>query len=219
MSGLRKLGTSVTSLVVLLALFSSSAYAKGGGGYSCKGDNVVGSPMQFGITVESSGRIHLSASGGRDRSGTLYPYLWNLYDSAGKQLDYFPEGVLVFVSPMMLAETNLEGLLAGASYTVELVSQDFCANRASVKHSVTMPPASPESQPPVLSVPSLQTGYWGGSFKTIQFSVTDDTGVQEVSVYVNGTLISEDKTFDGVNFRWWTNDYPADNMQSVLEGP
>ena len=38
-------------------------------------------------------------------------------------------------------------------------------------------------------------------------------------MYINGTRIQEYIYYDGTNFRWWFDDYPADNTQSVLEGP
>ena len=218
MNRLRKLGVGLIAAVAVLLMFSSHAYAARSGSYSCKSDKQLDSAKDFTIAVQSAGRVHVHAYGGSDKSGVVYPYMWKLYDASGKQVDFFPEGLLVFVSPNMLNETNLEGLVPGMAYTIELVSQDFCANMKAVRHSVTMPQAASELNLPALSKPTL-VQFWGSASTELQFSVTDDTGVQSVEVYINGNLVSSDRYVGGASFRWWCDNYAADNAKSTLEGP
>jgi hypothetical protein len=187
--------------------------------YNCKSDRRLDAPMQFAATVQGS-RVHLSASGGADKSGWVVPSVWRIYDASGKQIDYFPKGLLVFVSENMLREANLEGLVPGASYTIELTSVDFCNNPGIARKSMTLPQPAAEVNTPNLSTPTLAyIGLQTGQFTQLQFSVTDDTGIREIAVYVAGTKIQEFKYYDGVSYRWWFDNYPADNTQSVLEGP
>jgi hypothetical protein len=188
--------------------------------YNCKSDRQIDVPLQFAVDVQSAGRVHVSAYGGSDKSGYLVPSEWRVYDNSGTQIDYFPKSILMFVSPNMLTQTNLEGLLPDSSYTIALISQDFCANKATVTRTVTMPSAAAEWNAPVLSAPNVvQTGGALSSFSMIHFSTTDDTGVQDVAVYVNGTLIFHVAYYNGVTYRWWCDDYPDDGQKSVLEGP
>jgi hypothetical protein len=49
--------------------------------------------------------------------------------------------------------------------------------------------------------------------------VTDDTGVARVAVLVNGDNVATYTYANGTNVRWWTDDYPADDVLSTLEGP
>jgi hypothetical protein len=176
--------------------------------------------MQFSTGIEGS-RVLMSAFGGADKTGWVAPSVWRLFDQSGKQVDYFPKGgVLVFVSQDMLKEANLEGLIAGRTYTIELTSIDFCNNTGKTKASVTLPTPDPETNPPNLSNPSVATiGLQTGQFRQLTFSVTDDTGIQDIAVYINGTKIQDYTYYNGANFRWWFDDYPADDTQSVLEGP
>jgi hypothetical protein len=223
MSAGRTLTISAVALTVGIVAFSLPATAappSKSGSYSCKGDKQLDVPMQFAATVESAGRVHVSAFGGSDKSGVVSPVNWRVYNASGALIDYFPRTNLAFVSPDMLKETNLEGLIPGASYTIELTSQDFCAHLGTVRNSVTMHPAIPETNPPVVSTPTLvQVGLQTGEFTQLQFAVTDDTGVQDVALYINGTKVAEYEYFDGVSIRWWCDPYPADAVLSVLEGP
>ena len=38
-------------------------------------------------------------------------------------------------------------------------------------------------------------------------------------MFIAGNKIADFVYANGVNVRWWTNDYPDDNTQSTLEGP
>ncbi len=176
--------------------------------------------MQFVADVQSAARVHVSAYGGADKSGYVVPSLWRLYDSAGRQVDSFPKSLVVFVSKNMLKETNLEGLIPGKSYTIELTSLDWCNNAAVVRKAVTLPLASTESNPPDLSTPTtVMVGLQSAQFKQVQFSVTDDAGIQRVTVTINGATVQEQAYGDGVTIRWWCDNYPFDAAQSALEGP
>jgi hypothetical protein len=218
MNQFKNLCISLTAIIVLLTL-PSQALARGGS-YNCKGDKAVDVPMQMNAVVESAGRVHLYASGGSDKSGLLQPWTWNLYDGSGRKVDYFPKADLGFASPNMLKDTSLEGLIPGLSYTLELISRDFCGNQASQKKTVAMPYTGPEVISPVLSPTDLvQVGFGTTSFKYLHFSVTDNTGVQDVATYINGIKVSESKYYDGVSFRWWCDNYPDDGVQTTLEGP
>src|SRR4051812_37476796 len=115
--------TAVCSVIVAGA--ASTAFA--GPSYSCKGDKRLDASMQFDATVEGS-RVHVSAFGGADKSNWVVPSVWRLYTASGTLIDYFPKTTLVFVSESMLANANLEGLVAGA-YVIELTSVDFCNNK------------------------------------------------------------------------------------------
>jgi len=206
-------------MVVLLACSPRLVYA------ACRGDRKVDVPMQFTATIESAGRLHLSAYGGSDRSGwvgigSLGANAWTIKDSSGKQLDYFLLSPLVFASMEMLKETNVEGLVPGATYTIQLASLDSCSNMAYVSKSVTMPLSNPETNDPLVSAPDLvATGFLTGISNVLHFSATDDTGIARVSIYFNGTLIQEYKYFNDTAFRWWVNRYDLDNTVSTLEGP
>jgi len=178
--------------------------------------------MQFSATVESAGRVHLSAFGGADKSGWVIPLgygTWRLYDASGRQIDFFTRSDLGFASKDMLKETYLEGLVPGESYTIELASQDYCNNKGTFRQVVTMPQAAPESNNPEVSVPGIvQIGFMTYN-PALQFSVTDDTGVRRVAVHINGALVKEYRYSDGASFRWWCDPYPVDAVESSLEGP
>jgi hypothetical protein len=208
------------TLLLVPMLVGSPATAQAAG--SCKGDRKVDVPIQFGVTFESAGRVHLSAFGGSDKSGWIVPVgygAWHLYDSSGKQLDFFTRSDLGYASKDMLKEANLEGLVPGESYTVELISQDYCNNKGSFREVVTMPAAAPESNGPTVSAPTtVQVGFMS-YYKQLQFSATDDTGLKRVAVYINGDLVTDNKYFDGLRFRWWVDPYTLDSVQSTLEGP
>ena len=49
--------------------------------------------------------------------------------------------------------------------------------------------------------------------------VTDETGLQNVSVSIDGNVVQTYTYENGVNFRWWFDNYPFDNSLSSLEGP
>jgi len=201
--------------LVLLLVASSPALAAS---YNCKGDRRLDAPMQFVADVVGS-HVHLSASGGSDKSGWVAPAVWRVYNGAGKQLDYFPKDLLVFVSQDMVKKANLEGLIPG-TYTIALTSTDFCNNQGTVTRSINVTTPLPELNPPDLSAPTLVlVGLQTGQFSQIQFRVTDDTGVQKIAVYISGTQIKEYTYYDGVNVRWWFDDYPNDGTKSALEGP
>jgi hypothetical protein len=131
-----------------------------------------------------------------------------------------PQGDLGFASQNMLKEVNLEGLVPGASYTIELISYDFCARMGSTKAAITMPWNQPETSAPLVSVPTIvRTGFQTSVSSAIHFSATDDIGIERIAVYINGMLVKEYSYFDGKGFRWWTNPYTLDSVQSTLEGP
>ena len=200
-----------------LALLPGTATAA-----SCNGDRKLDVPMQFRATVLSAGRVHVSAFGGSDRSGWVIPVAyrgWRLYDAAGREVDYFTRADLGYASTDMLKETNIDGLVPGATYTIELMSQDYCNNKGTFRQSVTMPGATPESTPPVVSAPSIiQVGFISAN-PALRFSATDDSGIARVSIYINGALAKEYRYADGVGFRWWCDAYTLDGVQSTLEGP
>ena len=199
-----------------LACLSSNAAAA-----SCNGDRKLDVPMQFRATVLGAGRLHVSAFGGSDKSGWVVPVAyrgWRLYDAAGREVDYFTRADLGFASKDMLKETNLDGLVPGATYTIELVSQDYCNNKGTFRQSVTMPAAAAESNSPVVSTPGIvQVGFMSAN-PALRFSATDDSGIARVSIYVNGALAEEYRYADGVGFRWWCDPYTLDSVQSTLEG-
>ena len=209
----------VVGVVVTLGLacFSSDAAAA-----SCNGDRKLDVPMQFRATVLGAGRVHVSAFGGSDKSGWVVPVAyrgWRLYDAAGREVDYFTRADLGFASKEMLKETNLDGLVPGASYTIELISQDYCNNKGTFRQPVTMPAAAAESNGPAVSVPEIiQVGFMSAN-PALRFSAADDSGLARVSIYINGTLAKEYRYADGVGFRWYCDEYPVDGVQSTLEGP
>jgi hypothetical protein len=211
--------SSLAAAVVVLWGFSSQAFAAP----NCRSDRKLDVPMQFAVDVQSAVRVHVSAFGGSDKSGWVLPLgygAWRLYDSSGKQLSSFTTADLGFASNDMLKETNLEGLLPGTSYIIELASQDYCGNVGTFRKSVTMPGAASESNAPVVSTPTVVlVGFQTSVYKTLQFSATDDTGVRHVAVMINGTIVQEYDYSSGVTFRWWCNNYSLDSVQSTLEGP
>jgi hypothetical protein len=189
---------------------------------SCNGDRKLDVPMQFRATVLSAGRVHVTAFGGSDKSGWVIPVDyrgWRLYDATGREVDYFTRADLGFASKDMLKETNIDGLVPGASYTIELMSQDYCNNKGTFRQSVTMPAAAPESNSPVVSTPNIiQVGFMSAN-PALRFSATDDTGLARVAIYIDGVLAKEYRYANGVGFRWWCDVYPVDGVQSTLEGP
>jgi hypothetical protein len=206
----------MVALVGLLATFSSRAYA--GPANNCKSDKRLDVPMQFAVDVQSGARVHVSGYGGSDRTNYVVPYYWRVYNSQGRQVDSFPRTPLVFVSPNMLRETNIEGLVPGESYTFELTSRDSCNNVGVVRKAITMPALFDDPNPPDVTTPvTVMVGLQAGESKRVQFAVTDDTGVREVTMLINGTVVSNQKY--GVTFRWWCDDYPDDDVLSGLEGP
>src|SRR4029450_5380177 len=120
----------------------------------------------------------------------------------------------------MLRETNLEELLPGASYTIQLATMDGCGNMAYLRQSITMPESTPEGVWPVASSPEIvRTGALGSSSTVLHFSATDETGIKRVAIFFNGSLMQEYRYFDNVKFRWWADPYYGDLSQSTLEGP
>jgi hypothetical protein len=206
----------IVALVGLLATFSSRAYA--GPANNCKSDRRLDAAMQFAVDVQSAARVHVSAYGGSDRTNYVVPYYWRVYNSQGRQVDSFPRTPLVFVSPNMLRETNIEGLLPGESYTFELTSRDSCNNLGVVRKAITMPSLSAESNAPEVTNPAIvMVGILGAESRRVQFAATDETGVQEITMLINGTVVSNQKY--GVTFRWWCDDYPDDEVLSGFEAP
>lgn len=207
---------SIVALASILAMSSTRAFA--GPTYNCKPDKKLDVAMQFVVDVQSAARVHVSAYGGSDKSNYVVPYYWRVYDSRGKQVDSFPRTPLVFVSPNMLRETNIEGLMSGDSYTIELTSKDFCNNLGVVRQAITMPVLSSDSNGPQVTNPAIiMVGVLGPQSRRVQFAATDETGVQEITMVINGTVVSNQKY--GVTFRWWCDDYPDDDVVSILEGP
>ena len=202
---------------ILLALLPARADAA-----SCKGDRKLDVPMQFEVTVQGPGRVHVSASGGSDRSGWVIPVVyggWRLYNAFGQQVDFFTKSDLGFASYDMLRETNIDGLVPGASYTIELISQDYCNNKGSFRSTLTMPQTVVESNNPAVStLDVVQVGFMTAN-SALRFSATDDSGIAHVSIFINGVLAKEYRYADGVSFRWWCDEYPVDGVQSTLEGP
>ena len=213
---IKRLGMWV-SVLALVVTFSTQAYA---GPYNCRKDKVLDSPIQFGLTIQGE-RVRLTTYGGSDRSQVVVLYQWRILDQQNRQLDYFPKGILTFgVSYNMLRETNLEGLVPGTVYGIELISQDGCGNSGTSRQTVLIPGGNVENNPPVVSVPTIvYTGALGFVFPNIHFTASDDSGIREATVYVNGAPVKTYRYYDGVNFRWWTENYPADGVQSTLEGP
>ena len=81
-----------------------------------------------------------------------------------------------------------------------------------------MPPLFADLNAPELTNPAIVlVGVLGPESRRVQFAATDDTGVQEITLLINGTVVSNQKY--GVTFRWWCEDYPDDEVVSVLEGP
>ena len=189
---------------------------------SCNGDRKLDVPMQFNVTVQGAGRVHVSAYGGADKSGWVIPVAyggWRLYDANGQEVDFFTRADLGFASKDMLKETNIEGLVPGASYTIQLTSQDFCNNKGTFRRTVTMPDAAPESNAPAVSTPDIvQVGFMSANSR-LHFSATDDTGIARISIFINGALAKEYRYSDGTAYRWWCDVYPVDGVQSTLEGP
>jgi len=206
------------SALLFVAAFSPQVY--GAPSYNCRKDKTVDVPIQFRVTVQGE-RVRLSAYGGSDRSQVVVLYRWRILDKAARQLDYFPKGILAFgVSYDMLRETNLEGLVPGTAYVIELQSQDGCGNPGISRQTVSIPAGLAETNLPKVSVPTVvYTGALGFVFPNILFTATDDSGIREATVYVNGSLVKSYKYYDDVNFRWWTENYPADGVDSTLEGP
>jgi hypothetical protein len=109
---------------------------------------------------------------------------------------------------------------ADQSYTIELTSMDYCANKGTFRHVVTMPSASPEGNAAIVSgLSTIRVGFLNSYFSQLHFSATDDTGIDRVAKYINGTLLTAYRYFDGVRFRWRCDPYTLDSVQSTLEGP
>ena len=187
--------------------------------YSCKRDKQLDVAMQFAVTEQSAGRVHVSAYGGSDKSTVVAPSEWRVYNAAGQKVDFFPKSIVVFVSMNMFKETNIDGLEPGATYTIELASKDFCNNSKVSRKTITMPAAGDDADAPELSSPDLVAVGLQTFTNLINFTTEDQSGVRQVSVYVSGNKIADYVYANGVNVRWWTNEYPDDNTQSTLEGP
>jgi hypothetical protein len=67
----------------------------------------------------------------------------------------------------------------------------------------------------VLAPTLVQIGALWSSKSVLYFSVTDNTAVRHISVYVNGSLLEEYSYFDDVSFRWWHAMYPADGVLTL----
>jgi hypothetical protein len=217
MNGFAKLASG--GLALALAYGGLSPDASAAAAYNCKSDRKLDAPMQFTAVVDGDGRVHVSAFGGSDKSRYVAPSTWRVYSAANALIDYFPKSMVVFASMDMFKETNIDGLQPGSSYTIELTSVDFCNNPGVVRKTMTLPPGYPEPTLPVLSAPTVAQVGLQSFGRVIQFSVTDDSGVQAVSVLVNGHEIASFVYGNGLSVRWWTDYYPYDNVLSTLEGP
>ena len=213
----RTLGIAAVALAGALAMFPSEAAAAPS--YSCKRDKQLDVAMQFAITEQAAGRVHVSAYGGSDKSTVVAPSEWRVYNAAGTKIDHFPKALTIWVSMNMFKETNIDGLEPGATYTIELASKDFCNNVKTVRKTITMPAADGESVAPELSAPGLVSIGLTSFTNVLNFSTEDESGTRQVSVVISGNMIADWVYANGVSVRWWTNDYPDDNSQSVLEGP
>ena len=215
-----RLSTGISSAAVVGLLLLVPSRGNAGPVYNCKSDKGLEKPMEFTATVQGA-RVHLSAFGGSDRSPWVAPSAWRVLDAAGKQLDNFPKALLVGgVSRDMLRETNLEGLVPGTSYIIELTSTDFCLNTAAVRQPILLTAPISDANAPVLSVPSLaSTGFGGFQSPKLFFSAFDDSGIRSVAIYLNGAKTTELTYYNGSNFRWWADEYPQDGVRSTLEGP
>jgi len=189
---------------------------------SCNGDRKLDVPMQFNVMIQGPGRVHVSAFGGSDKTGWVIPVAyggWRIYNASGQQIDFFTRADLGFASVDMLRETNVDGLVPGASYTIELGSQDYCGNTGVFRRAVTMPTGTPESNRPAVSALDIvQIGFMSAS-PALRFSALDDSGIAHVSIYINGVLAKEYRYSETTGFRWWCDDYPIDTVKSTLEGP
>jgi len=204
-------------LAILLALLPARVDAA-----SCKGDRKLDVPMQFNAIVQGPGRVHVSAFGGSDKSGWVIPKDyggWRIYNASGQEIDFFTKADLGFASTEMMKETNIDGLVPGASYTIELTSQDYCNNKGVFRRAITMPSGPQETTAPAVStLDVVQVGFMTGN-PALRFSTLDDSGVARVSISINGVLAKEYRYSDATGFRWWCDDYPIDGTQSTLEGP
>src|SRR5262245_41140692 len=96
---LKRIAIATVTSITILSTFSSRAFA--GPGYNCKSDKRLDVPMQFSADVQSAGRVHLTASGGSDRSGYIAPYItgaWRVYDAKGSQVTLFTSSLVLFAS-------------------------------------------------------------------------------------------------------------------------
>ena len=214
---IRALGVAAVATVGVVAMFPSQASA--GPAYSCRKDKQLDVAMQFAVTEQAAGKIHVSAYGGSDKSTVVTPHEWRVYNAAGAKIDYFTKALMVWVSMNMFKETNIDGLEPGGTYTVELASKDFCNNVKTVRKTVTMPAAGGDAQSPELSDPGLVSIGMSSYTNVLNFNTEDESGTRQVSVFVSGNKIADYVYANGVSVRWWTNDYPDDNSQSTLEGP
>jgi hypothetical protein len=216
----RKLPTVFGAALIATSVASS---ASAGPAYNCKSDRRLDVPMQFSAVIESNGRVHLSASGGSDKSGWVAPYnngAWRVLNAANVLVTRFTDSLFLFASTDLLKETYVEGLLPG-TYTIELTSTDLCGNRGKNQRSITIGQPALEATPPVISAPQLTLvgGYLGATSYSLYFTATDDTGIKRLTVEVNGHPIVEYNYFNGTSYRWWTAFYPEDSTLTAFEGP
>lgn len=221
MTCLMTMPTVVGLLTAAVALPAVASAGPKGSNYSCKRDRVVDAPMAFVFDTAklTAAQLHASAYGGSDRSGSIKPTAWALYDATGQQLDVFPQSLLAWTSANMLKDVNLDGLVPGSTYTLALTSQDWCGNIGVLSQTITLPAGTGESDVPTVSEPrSVGVGLMGYSTTLISFDATDNTGVAKVTVLIDGTPVSSFTYANGRSVRWWFDEYD-DGTQSTLEGP
>jgi len=214
---------SLVSLSVAIGLaLSPTAHAAKASSYNCKSDRSLDNPMDFSATLETPGRLHLSAVGGSDKSNYVAPNIigaWRIYDASGKQVTQYTETTLLFASAQQLTEVYVEGLTAG-SYTVDLTSTDFCGNAGHMRRSVAIPSPGADSNLPQISGPRvMQVSSLGATAWVLNFSATDDTAIKRATVYIDGNVVANYNYFNGTSFRWWTGYYPDGSSLATLEGP
>ena len=141
--------------------------------------------------------------------------------ASGRPLDYFPKSILVRVSPQMVNEANLEALVPGASYVVELTSKDWCKQPGESQKAGHGARRSGRRQraEPVRFRPGVDRA--AVRWRANQFSLTEDTGIVDVEVYVSGTLLKQFKYGDLrqlslVVRRIPVRQYPVDGRRAVL---
>ncbi|MDH3216841.1 MAG: hypothetical protein OEN01_11185 [Candidatus Krumholzibacteria bacterium] len=179
----------------------------GGGKINCKSDKGMEQPMEIQtIDIESAMRVHLLSGGGYDRN-FVKPAWYEIMDENGN-VTYVPSG-LYTGDVQELLNIYVEGFRPNGTYSVRLVSQDYCANPGySPWQTLAMPGVAGDVAAPVATAPVAKTrAVFIATFRVVEVEATDNTGVSKVEFFFNGQPVHTLDLVDNLQF-WLDGEVP-----------
>jgi hypothetical protein len=179
----------------------------GGGKFNCKSDKGMEQPIQIQtIDIEGAMCVHLVSGGGSDRHG-VKPAWYEIMDENGN-ITYVPSG-LYGGDVQELLNIYVHGFRPNGTYTVRLVSQDYCANPGySPWQTIVMPGAAGDVDAPVVTAPVAKTkAVFMATFRVVEVEAVDNSGISKIEFLLNGQLVETLELVDDLRF-WLDGEVP-----------